>query len=329
MNPHAVSPGGLGGFATFGFNVTAGAFTGAYNLGKDTVTGAANMVIHPYETATSLYNAVRHPGVTTKMLAEAVSTSYVRDMKNGDANSRAAWVVYAIGSIAGTGAAGNATKSASTAGKSASSAGKTASSAGKTASSAGKTASTATKLTNVQMPILPPLIPQYQFATGGPIPYNVVNGVNLRDQMIRTAQKGPEARGTKSGTAIISKADRAKLANWGRPPNDKLYLANKKVYDDKRYFDQKTGDVIYPGTERVDPTNPAKKIQDPNIHGFKNGEFRTEQIPKGKVIDRYGDNGGGQYFSPDGSSYESRALPPFMKDKPYEKYEVIKERSEE
>src|SRR5690625_3746987 len=101
--------------------------------------------------------------------------------------------------------------------------------------------------------------------------------------MIMAAQKGPEVRGTKSGTAIISKADRAKLANWGRPPNDKLYLANKKVYDDKRYFDQKTGDVIYPGTERVDPTNPGKKIQDPNIHGFKNGEFRTEQIPKGKV----------------------------------------------
>src|SRR5690625_6002718 len=50
-----------------------------------------------------------------------------------------------------------------------------------------------------------------------------------------------------------------------------------------------------------------------------------ELISTGKVIDRYGDNGSGQYFSPDGSSYESRALPPFMKDKPYEKYEVIKE----
>src|SRR5690625_4210746 len=143
--------------------------------------------------------------------------------------------------------------------------------------------------------------------------------------MIMAAQKGPEVRGTKSGTAIISKADRAKLANWGRPPNDKLYLANTKVYDDKRYFDQKTGDVIYPGTERVDPTTQSKKTQHTNIHGFKTGEVRTEQIPKGKVIDRYGDNGSGQYFSPDGSSYESRALPPFMKDKPYERYEVIRE----
>src|SRR5690625_2517964 len=300
MNPHAVSPGGLAGFATFGLNVTAGAVKGANNLGKDTETGAANIVIHPYETATSLSNAVPHPAVTTKMLSKADSRSYERDMTNRDATSRAAWVVYAIGSIAANAAAVKERTSATA--------------VRKTASNAGKTASTTTKLTNIQMPNLPPRIPQYQFATGGPIPYNVVNGVNLRDQMIRAAQKGPEARGTKSGTAIISKADRAKLANWGRPPNDKLYLANKKVYDNKRYFDQKTGDVIYPGTKG-----------DPNIHGFTNGEFRTEQIPKGKVIDRYGDNGSGQYFSPDGSSYESRALPPFMKDKPYERYEVIRE----
>src|SRR5690625_2696326 len=168
MNPHAVSPGGLGGFVTFGFNVTAGAFKGAYNLGKDTVTGAANMVMHPYETATSLYNVVRHPIDTTKMLAEAVSTSYERDMKNGDANSRAAWVVYALGSVAGTGGAGPVTKSAT---------------------AAVKTTSNTIKSTNFKMPNLPPLGPQYQFATGGPIPYNVVNGVNLRDQMITKFSK--------------------------------------------------------------------------------------------------------------------------------------------
>src|SRR5690625_5478455 len=114
------------------------------------------------------------------MLAEAVSTSYERDMKNGDANSRAAWVVYAIGSIAGTKGAGHATKSASTAGKS---------------------ASAATKSTNIKMPNLPPLGPQCQVATGGPIPYNVVNGGSLRDQMILAAQEGPEVKGSKSSPA--------------------------------------------------------------------------------------------------------------------------------
>ena len=74
-------------------------------------------------------------------------------MINGNTVSQASWITYAIGSIAGTRGAGHATKSASTAGKS--------------ATAAGKTASTATKSTNIQMPNLPPLSPQYQFATGG------------------------------------------------------------------------------------------------------------------------------------------------------------------
>src|SRR5690625_6288114 len=123
--------------------------------------------MHPIETTTSLFNAVLHPVDTTKMLADAISESYERDVINGDTVSQASWITYAIGSIAGTKGAGHATKSASTAGKS---------------------ASAATKSTNIKMPNLPPLGPQYQFATGGPIPYNVVNVVNLRDQMIMAAR---------------------------------------------------------------------------------------------------------------------------------------------
>src|SRR5699024_2830140 len=37
------------------------------------------------------------------------------------------------------------------------------------------------------------------------------------------------------------------------------------------------------------------------------------------------ENGSGRYFSPVGSTYNSRALPPFMQGKTYEKYEVIRE----
>lgn len=62
-----------------------------------------------------------------------------------------------------------------------------------------------------------------------------------------------------------------------------------------------------------------------HVRGFLNGNFKEEPLKPGTIIDRYGDNNNGQYFSPDGSSYESRALPPFMKDKPYERYEVVKE----
>ncbi|APC47316.1 T7SS effector LXG polymorphic toxin [Virgibacillus halodenitrificans] len=112
----------------------------------------------------------------------------------------------------------------------------------------------------------------------------------------------------------LSANDRKRLDGWVYPPSDNLYLANKNIYDNPKYFDQYTGNIHYPGTNG-----------DPNTDGFIRGEYDKEMITKGKVIDRFGDNGTGKYFSPDGSSFESRALPPFMKDKPYERYEVIRE----
>lgn len=42
------------------------------------------------------------------------------------------------------------------------------------------------------------------------------------------------------------------------------------------------------------------------------------------MIDRFGSNSNGRYFSPIGSSFESRSLPPFMKKQPYSKYLVLK-----
>lgn len=42
------------------------------------------------------------------------------------------------------------------------------------------------------------------------------------------------------------------------------------------------------------------------------------------IIDRYGSNGTGKFFSPEGTPYKERALPPFMENQPYTKYEVLK-----
>lgn len=111
----------------------------------------------------------------------------------------------------------------------------------------------------------------------------------------------------------ISLADRKKLSKWKYPPSDDLYLKYKKVYDNPKYFNQKTGDVIYPGMET-----------DPNIAGFTNGDFKEIDLMPGQTIDRYGKNATGKYFSPAGSTYESRALPPFMEKEPYTVYEVLK-----
>ena len=114
------------------------------------------------------------------------------------------------------------------------------------------------------------------------------------------------------GKPVINEADRAKISKWSYVPSDELYLKYKAVYDDARYFDQETGAVIYPG-ERGDP----------NTDGFLNGEYEEVILKPGTIIDRYG-SGSGKYFSPSGTSYEARALPPFMEGANYMKY-IVKE----
>ncbi|WP_442878277.1 glycohydrolase toxin TNT-related protein [Anaerorhabdus sp.] len=42
------------------------------------------------------------------------------------------------------------------------------------------------------------------------------------------------------------------------------------------------------------------------------------------MIDRYGSNGIGKFFSPKGTPYGDRVIPPFMENKPYIKYEILK-----
>ncbi len=137
------------------------------------------------------------------------------------------------------------------------------------------------------------------------------NSVNHVDSAVRSTDESVlKAR-------EISPEDRVKLDSWEEwcRPSDELYLEYKHVYDNELYFDQNTGRTIYPGT----------KNGDPHIDGFLNGKFDEQALTKGTIIDRYGSNGTGRYFSPDGSSFESRALPPFMKNMPYERYEIIRD----
>ncbi|MFJ7724777.1 TNT domain-containing protein [Neobacillus sp. NPDC097160] len=111
----------------------------------------------------------------------------------------------------------------------------------------------------------------------------------------------------------IGVEDRLKIGGWDYPPGGKLYDEHKSVYDNPSYFEQTNGKTIYPGTNG-----------DPNIDGFLNGKYDIVTVERGSSIDRFGNNGSGRYFSPEGDSFESRALPPFMKDMPYEAYEVAK-----
>ena len=121
--------------------------------------------------------------------------------------------------------------------------------------------------------------------------------------------------------AGVEPADRVKLMDWDYAPEPEFYLKNKSVYDNPDYFNQLDGSVVYPRT----PESGLGRV-DGSIHtdGFLNGKYEEVTLKPGTVIDRYGSNGSGRYFSPAGSSFESRALPPFMQNQPHTKYVVLK-----
>lgn len=104
---------------------------------------------------------------------------------------------------------------------------------------------------------------------------------------------------------------RVKLDQWEFRPSADLYNKYKNVYDNPKFFNQSTGKVIYPGMNG-----------DVNIDGFVDGKYDIEILQSGKIIDRYGGNSG-KFFSPDGTDYEARALPPFMEGEPYTRYEIV------
>jgi len=105
--------------------------------------------------------------------------------------------------------------------------------------------------------------------------------------------------------AGISLNDRVKINNWNYVPEIDYYLKNKDVLDNWEFFDQLTGEAIYP----------------PN-HGFLYGQYDEGPLKIGEIIDRYGSDSG-NYYSPAGTSYEARSLPPFMENAKYTKYEVV------
>lgn len=70
-------------------NAAKGVVRGGIDVVVDTFTGAFDMLRHPIQTGISLINMVIHPVDTGKYIWNAISETYDRDMRNGDAESRA------------------------------------------------------------------------------------------------------------------------------------------------------------------------------------------------------------------------------------------------
>ncbi|AUZ26699.1 ribonuclease YeeF family protein [Bacillus cabrialesii] len=164
----------LEGAGEITWDIVKGVGVGLYDVGKDTVTGIWDFITDPGETLSALGNAVIHPVKTYDAISAAIEESYQKDMVNGDAYSRSRWVTYAIGSVA---AALVGTKGAGAINK--------ADAAGKVinkASQAGK------KIKDVKIPDLLPYNPKYNLAMAGDVPYNVVDGENLKNQLMSFAK---------------------------------------------------------------------------------------------------------------------------------------------
>lgn len=109
---------------------------------------------------------------------------------------------------------------------------------------------------------------------------------------------------TESGTTTISSADRIKIDAWDYTPSDELYSKYKNVFDNPKYYNQKTGAINWPKND-----------------GFASTPI-DEVLQPGTRIDRYGSDFG-SFTSPEGIPYEMRAVAPGTDLKPYSVFEVV------
>ncbi|RUT46774.1 DUF4237 domain-containing protein [Paenibacillus anaericanus] len=111
----------------------------------------------------------------------------------------------------------------------------------------------------------------------------------------------------------LSVEDRVRISDWSYPPDGKLYNKYQSVYTEPKYYDQKTGNINWPGENG-----------DPNINGFLLGISEDMTLKKGMLIDRYG-SPVGNFFSPEGIPYEQRALAPHSDYADYYVYKIVQD----
>ena len=111
-------------------------------------------------------------------------------------------------------------------------------------------------------------------------------------------------RGYDSGKTTISLADKIKIDAWDCTPSDELYSKYKNVFDNPKYYNQKTGAINWPKND-----------------GFASSPI-DEVLQPGTRIDRYGSDFG-SFTSPEGIPYEMRAVAPGTDLKPYSVFEVV------
>ncbi|MFP7221382.1 T7SS effector LXG polymorphic toxin [Bacillus subtilis] len=161
-----------------------GTVTALYDMTAETLDYMAHN--HPVDMFINSAVAVYHYDSTFNSIKDAIITSYVRDVKNGDAESTAHWITCAAVNIFALKGAGSVAKiGVKTAGK-----------------AAVKKVSKKLDETPDPLTVIKPFAMREDVVVAGGVPYNVINDVSAKDRLLQLAKKLDESRKPFTGKEI-------------------------------------------------------------------------------------------------------------------------------
>ncbi|MCC8351693.1 T7SS effector LXG polymorphic toxin [Bacillus sp. AF23] len=161
-----------------------GTVTALYDMTAETLDYMAHN--HPVDMLINSAVAVYHYDSTFNSIKDAIITSYVRDVKNGDAESTAHWITCAAVNIFALKGAGSVAKiGVKTAGK-----------------AAVKKVSKKLDETPDPLTVIKPFAMREDVVVAGGVPYNVINDVSAKDRLIQLAKKLDETRKPFTGRKV-------------------------------------------------------------------------------------------------------------------------------
>ncbi|MCR1991387.1 T7SS effector LXG polymorphic toxin [Bacillus subtilis] len=161
-----------------------GTVTALYDMTAETLDYMAHN--HPVDMLINSAVAVYHYDSTFNSIKDAIITSYIRDVKNGDAESTAHWITCAAVNIFALKGAGSVAKiGAKTAGK-----------------AAVKKVSKKLDETPDPLTAIKPFVMREDVVVAGGMPYNVINDVSAKDRLLQLAKKLDESRKPFTGKEI-------------------------------------------------------------------------------------------------------------------------------
>ncbi|MGG3936352.1 T7SS effector LXG polymorphic toxin [Bacillus stercoris] len=163
---------------------TKGTVTALYDMTAETLDYMAHN--HPVDMFINSAVAVYHYDSTFNSIKDAIVTSYIRDVKNGDAESTAHWITCAAVNIFALKGAGSVAKiGVKTAGK-----------------AAVKKVSKKLDETPDPLTVIKPFAMREDVVVAGGVPYNVINDVSAKDRLLQLAKKLDESRKPFTGQKI-------------------------------------------------------------------------------------------------------------------------------